>query len=116
MEAPKEMNEIGSNVYCIKTHSNGVVIKGKEYPLLNILKKPCCGHTVYDVAVSTASQEVLCVKCGSCYPSHGIHWIDSKLFAKQVRRSEAITELLESQKFNESKEERIDNPVKIEQR
>ena len=82
------MNEL----YCIKTHSQGVVVKGNLYPLLGIGGNCICNKDCIDVGIKSNMISIQgnklsigqLVRCGNCerpYTEDGIHWICPTLFA-----------------------------------
>jgi hypothetical protein len=76
------MFKIGQKVVCIKTHSQGVVLKDRIYTINNILESECCGKILVDVGAKMNKYEkLLCISCGTLIPNNGIHWIACKLFS-----------------------------------
>lgn len=103
--------QIGDNILCIKTHSKGLVVKGKTYPLLGISTAfhagcPSADEPLYDVGIQQtvknsndhicAGAIIRCPQCGNITISDGIAWISSSLFAseRKTERTAALEELL----------------------
>lgn len=71
---------IGQEVVCIKTHSQGAVKEGNIYTI-HRMKKPCC-TTVVDVGVKSSHPIAACTECkGRRVMNDNIWWIASDLFA-----------------------------------
>lgn len=72
--------EIGQEVLCIKTHSQGAVVKGQKYPVIGI-RQGCC-QIVLDVGIVSTTTIWFCRNCQktrNC--GDNVWWLHSNLFA-----------------------------------
>jgi hypothetical protein len=68
------------DLYCIKSHSQGLVKKGLIYPLISD-KCPCkCNAVDVGVRSKSISFFTVCMVCGTTHTDDGIDWISKKLF------------------------------------
>jgi hypothetical protein len=90
-------------LYCIKTHSQKVVVEGNIYPLISD-KMPCKCNDGVDVGVKAILKAKIryCQYCKTSYQNDGIWWIGKVLFANidDISISEA-TEQLNEKVFEE---------------
>ena len=92
---------IGQEIVCIKTHSQGVVVKGKVYTIQG-LKQGCCEVDIH-VGIFTKLEDwqiwflSSCDRCGHCEDSglDSTHWLSETIFAPLEYDSQAIEELLQ---------------------
>jgi len=86
---------VGDRVVCVKSHSRGIVSKGKTYTVLQ--SRGCaCGRVNLDVGVEIPSGHTeyqVCNVCGIMTIHNGIWWIASSLFAP-LRFNSAHDELV----------------------
>lgn len=79
---------VGQKVVCIKTHSQGLVVKGKNYSVHGVNCCPLCGFVSLDVGVIGNGRSWSCMK------KHRVHsgtWVATTLF----RPVDALTEQIE---------------------
>ena len=95
------------DLYCIKTHSQGVVKEGNVYPKLGEFENPCCGLIAFNVGIHLSKHFVgnkyTCSLCGGSFiDKSGIHWVSSRLFSfiDDISIKEAI-EALETRELEE---------------
>lgn len=88
---------IGQEIVCIKTHSEGVVLKGQVYTIKDIKQVCQCG-VLLDVGIRINSdligKIVKCRHCYSVYYKDNAHWILETLFAPLDFDISELTELL----------------------
>jgi hypothetical protein len=95
------MNEapfhIGQKVVCVKTHSCGLVKRGRTYVIFGI-RFSCCSWIV-DVGIKTTSPYAKCRICCSIFPTNGIGEFYASLFApvseSNISISASLIELAE---------------------
>ena len=75
------------DLYCIKTHSQKVVLRGNIYPLLGVDGKACGCKDVVDVGIRGSipndipmGSMVRCNCCNKLYAFDGVWWVSKKLF------------------------------------
>jgi hypothetical protein len=83
------------DLYCIKTHSQGIVIAGNIYTLLNTRKCKTCGYLNYDVGVrdfNRLNDECVCERIAK---ENEIWWVGSELFVPidNINIEEAIEKI-----------------------
>ena len=91
--------KIGDRVVCIKTHSQGVVVKDREYSIY--AKRVCkCGDVSFDVGIENLHNLNQC-PCKQIYQSDA-HLVSSKLFAPlQPFKSNSISKALAKEAMKE---------------
>lgn len=75
---------IGQDIVCIKTSSDGVVVKNKVYTICRLRNSCCkCNDIEIDVGLRSDKQFISCIACGTwMIPSKdGINWKSDALFA-----------------------------------
>jgi hypothetical protein len=73
----------GDDVICIKTHSQGAVIKGKIYTVRDVVSFPCGCATIVDVGLRSNRPFTLCTHCGTHFEKGDNVWyIAIELFRK----------------------------------
>ena len=89
---------IGQEIVCIKTHSQGVVKRGKIYTIQGLQQSSCECHYI-DIDVGIKGNGSNTVRCGDCKGITrvvgNIHWLHEELFAPLEYDEQAIEELLE---------------------
>lgn len=79
----------GDDVVCVKTHSQGVVIKGRVYTVRDVLPSPCGCMTLVDVGLKTNRPMFYCNNCGMHLEKTDKAWhIGIDLFRKLLTDSE----------------------------
>lgn len=87
---------IGQEIVCIKTHSQGLVKRGRIYTIKGLQKGFCpCYHILIDVGIEH-SGTTGCVRCNKRMPENTSNaWFGEHLFAPLEYDQQAIEELLE---------------------
>lgn len=85
--------KIGTEIKCVKNHSNGLVLKNRNYKLLGMMYM--CQH--YPLIFSVNNEVPVNGKLGTTYCPHclkdsGGHWVCSTLFAILPEKTEEETE------------------------
>lgn len=91
-------------LYCIKTHSQRVVVAGNWYPLISD-RCPCkCdaidvgAKCINDNGNPITETHTRCISCGAIYKSDGRMWVGKSLFANvQMNIGEQETDWEEAQ-------------------
>lgn len=88
---------IGQEIVCIKTHSQGVVKRGKIYTIKGLQKSRCKCHTVeIDIGAKSDLLTEGCSACNSDWKATSdIWWLSEIVFAPLEYNQDAINELLE---------------------
>ena len=90
---------VGQEVVCIKSHSQGVVIKDTVYTIKKIKESPCnCrGMLWVDVGIPSPNYFSRCTRCNRRHPASGIWWLNSALFTPldEIADIRELTEILE---------------------
>lgn len=71
--------KIGQKIVCIKTHSQGVLKKGKIYAIKKIRKSCCCFDV--DIGIVSTTKYANCGFCKISRISDDTWWINESLFA-----------------------------------
>jgi len=73
---------VGQKVVCVKTHSQGIVVKGNVYSVKECYLSPCGCNYVVCVGVLATGQFNKCTTCGKRRnPESKYHPISHELFA-----------------------------------
>lgn len=73
------MYEIGQQVVCVKTHSQGVVKEGQIYPLKG-MRIGCCGQLLLDIGITPLYEYNVCGECRKSYKNTDAWWLSAELF------------------------------------
>jgi hypothetical protein len=85
---------IGQEIVCIKTHSKGMVTKGRVYTI-DALSIGCC-VTIISVGIPSLAAGYRCSSCGALtLKADSKYWFSELLFAPLEFNQEAIDELME---------------------
>jgi len=93
---------IGQEIVCVKTHSMGLVIRGKTYIINGLSKPPCnCNYLMIEVGLKFNPEYNSFAECPLCigvfYMGHHFCFHES-LFAPLDQDISELTEILENSK------------------
>lgn len=87
---------IGQEIVCIKTHSHGMVKRGRIYTIQGLQQGVCsCHHILIDVGIESGGLTNGCSKCRKILPQSNVLWFGETIFAPLEYNQQAIDELLE---------------------
>jgi hypothetical protein len=73
------MYEIGQQVVCVKTHSQGIVKEGQVHSIKRIALCSC-GYISLDVGITFNDGNLMVCTCGKKESINGTWWLGAKLF------------------------------------
>ena len=84
----------GDRVVCIKTHSQGVTVKGAEYIVKGTME--CvCGALNINVGIHSRGTHLQCAQCLHVRPSDGTFWQGARNFRKMDHHSSSNSDSAE---------------------